>query len=82
MDRIDLAHGSFFALHRPLLGFTNMSMEVAAQQGHAGKFSNESELCSLFIFLFRKSDLISSFLLYEGFFFFSLDEGTQNYLSN
>lgn len=35
MDRIDLAHGSFFALHRPLLGLTNKSVEAAvAQQGH------------------------------------------------
>ncbi|KAF9279019.1 hypothetical protein BGZ88_000224 [Linnemannia elongata] len=38
MDRIDLAHGSFFALHRPLLGLTNKSVEAAvAQQGHEGK---------------------------------------------
>ncbi|KAK3834339.1 MAG: hypothetical protein JOS17DRAFT_738732 [Linnemannia elongata] len=35
MDRIDLAHGSFFAIHRPLLGLTNNSVEaVVAQQGH------------------------------------------------
>lgn len=43
MDRIDLAHGSFFALHRPLLGLTNKSVEAAvAQQGHEGKSSQGS----------------------------------------
>ncbi|KAF9551748.1 hypothetical protein EC957_004071 [Mortierella hygrophila] len=37
MDRIDLAHGSFFAIHRPLLGLTSKSVEaVVAQQGHEG----------------------------------------------
>ncbi|KAG0282983.1 hypothetical protein BGZ96_012653 [Linnemannia gamsii] len=44
MDRIDLAQGSFFALHRPLLGLTNKSMEVVAQRGHGGKSFNGSEL--------------------------------------
>ncbi|KAF9151288.1 hypothetical protein BG015_006854 [Linnemannia schmuckeri] len=45
MDRIDLAHGSFFALHRPLLGLTNKSVEVVvARQGHEGKFLEGSVL--------------------------------------
>ncbi|KAG0254338.1 hypothetical protein BGZ95_006071 [Linnemannia exigua] len=39
MDRIDLAHGSFFALHRPLLGLTNKPMEIVAYKGHEGKIS-------------------------------------------
>ncbi|KAF9092527.1 hypothetical protein BGX23_004203 [Mortierella sp. AD031] len=38
MDRIDLAHGSFFALHRPLLGLTNKPMDIVPYQGHEGKF--------------------------------------------
>ncbi|KAF8940595.1 hypothetical protein BGZ47_007689 [Haplosporangium gracile] len=47
MDRIDLAHGSFFALHRPLLGLTNKSVEVViAQQGHEGKFFRD-QFCAV-----------------------------------
>ncbi|KAF9931494.1 hypothetical protein FBU30_010003 [Linnemannia zychae] len=38
MNRADLACDSFFALHRPLLGFNNNSLEIIAQQGHEGKF--------------------------------------------
>src|SRR5690554_1455370 len=39
MDRIDLAHGSFFALHRPLLGVTSVPMETQSPsfQNYEGK---------------------------------------------
>ncbi|KAG0002432.1 hypothetical protein BGZ79_003021 [Entomortierella chlamydospora] len=39
MDRVDLAHGLFFAMHRPLLGVTNTPVEAQSSfYDHEGKF--------------------------------------------
>ncbi|KAF9383097.1 hypothetical protein CPB97_006748 [Podila verticillata] len=41
LHRVDLAHGSFFALHRPLLGITNGPMFAQNFEEFEGKYSDE-----------------------------------------
>jgi hypothetical protein len=41
LHRVDLAHGSFFALHRPLLGITNGPMFANNNHGHAHMLNDE-----------------------------------------
>ncbi|KAF9311968.1 hypothetical protein BG003_006766 [Podila horticola] len=41
LHRVDLAHGSFFALHRPLLGIANGPMFSQSFEEFEGKYSDE-----------------------------------------
>ncbi|KAG0087827.1 hypothetical protein BGZ92_006937 [Podila epicladia] len=41
LHRVDLAHGSFFALHRPLLGINNGPMFAQNFEEFEGKYSDE-----------------------------------------
>ena len=51
LHRVDLAHGSFFALHRPLLGITNGPMFANNSHGHAHMLNDEDfegKFCVIF----------------------------------